>query len=290
MLIFDEVIKQGSFTAAADALGHTKSSVSQYISQLETELNVKLLNRSTRKLNLTIAGEQLAKRCHQLFELLSLTTEELSAHTTTPSGRLAITAPHGFDASLITPLIADLCAEYPALEPELIFTDVRLDLLQNKLDMAISVGPQPDSSYHAMLIGHLDSVLVASPKYLAKANRTSSDDLAEHTLIKLPWQQQSLLTNTQGKSLHYNASKQIKVNTSSSAINSAICGLGVALIPSVFVKNELQSGRLQQVLPKYKSEKRAVYAVHPYQQQLPLALRLLVERLKQAFNKSISGI
>jgi len=285
MLVFDEVIKQGSFTAAAEVLGHTKSSISQYVSQLESVLDVKLLNRSTRKLNLTIAGEQLAKRSHQLFELLCLATEELKEHTANPSGRIAITAPHGFDAPLVTPLIADLCAEFPALVPELLFTDMRLDLLQNKLDMAISVGPQPDSNYHAILLGELDSILVASPKYLAASGQTTTDNFSTQSVITLPWQQQSVLKDLHGKQLSFNANKQIKVNTSSSAISSAVCGLGITLIPSIFVQNELNAGSLQRVLSDFECEKRSVYAIHPYQQQLPLALRLFVDRLKLAFKK-----
>ena len=168
MLVFDEVIKKGSFTAAAESLGHTKSAVSQYVSQLEGDLGVRLLNRSTRRLNLTVVGLQLAKRSEQLLDLLMTTVAEVKSHEQAPAGRIAITAPHAFESNLVTPIVAQLCDEYPKLVPELVYSDERLDLLQQKLDMAISVGRQKDSSYHAILIGKLDSILVASPAYLAK--------------------------------------------------------------------------------------------------------------------------
>lgn len=283
MLVFDEVLKQGSFTAAAESLGHTKSSISQYINQLESGLGVKLLSRSTRQLNLTAAGQQFAKRSQQLTELLTLSMEELSDFESSPSGRLAITAPHGFDAPLVTPIVAELCAQYPKLLPELTYTDVRLDLLQHKLDMSISVGKQQDSSYHAILIGTLDSVLVAAPKYIARAEAIDANNFSRQTLIMLPWQSQSLLSNAQGKQLNFTSDKVLKMNTSTSAINSVKCGMGIALVPSIFVRNELNNGTLLPVLDSFAGEKRDVYALHSYQQQLPLVLRLFVNKLKNAF-------
>lgn len=282
-LLFDEVIKQGSFTAAADSLGHTKSAVSQYVSQLESGLGVRLLNRSTRQLNLTVVGQKLAERSEQLLDLLSMTLEEVKSHELAPAGRIAITAPHAFEAGLVTPIIAHLCHEYPKLMPELIFTDLRLDLLQNNLDIAISVGPQKDSNYHAIPIGSLDSILVASPGYLAKRPVTETE-LRSHHLVTLPWQQRAVLKNNHGESMVFSADKQLKVNTSISAINSVKCGVGIGLMPTIFVQADLDFGLLQRVMPDYRGEVREVYALHSYQQQLPLVLRRFVDKLKQALN------
>lgn len=284
MLVFDEVIKQGSFTAAAESLGHTKSAVSQYVSQLESGLGVRLLNRSTRQLHLTVIGQKLAERSEQLLDLLSMTVEEVRSHELAPAGRIAITAPHAFEVGLVTPIIAHLCHEYPQLMPELLFTDERLDLLQNNLDIAISVGPQKDSSYHAIAIGKLDSILVASPVYLAK-KVVNEADLGSHHLVILPWQQRVVLQNHRGENMLFNSDKQLKVNTSISAINSVKCGVGIGLVPTIFVQADLDSGRLQQVLPDYQGETREVYALHSYQQQLPLVLRRFVDKLKLALNR-----
>ncbi|WP_229377280.1 LysR family transcriptional regulator [Shewanella woodyi] len=288
MLVFDEVIKRGSFTAAAESLGHTKSAVSQYVSQLEGDLGVRLLNRSTRQLNLTVVGEQLAKRSEQLLDLLSTAVEEVRSQEQAPSGRVAITAPHAFESSLVTPIVAQLCQEYPKLVPELNFSDERLDLLQANLDMAISVGPQKDSAYHAILIGRLDSILVASPTYLAK-NRVNDRELHLQNIVALPWQQQAVLENHQGKRILFSSDKQFRVNTSTSAINSVKCGVGIGLMPSIFVREALNAGVLQRVLPDYQGEVRDVFALHSYQQQLPLALRRFVEQLKLAFSRVSAG-
>jgi len=283
MLVFDEVLKQGSFTEAAYSLGHTKSAISQYVSQLEKDLGVRLLNRSTRSLNLTSTGQLIAKRSEQLLELLTVTLDEIDESAITPSGRIAITAPHAFEASLVTPIITELCEEYPKLTPELSFTDERLDILKHQLDMAISVGPQKDSSYHAILIGELESVLVASPKYLAKHTKINEKNLSLKNLIILPWQNNYPLTKHKNNEITFSSLKYIKMNTSTSAINSAISGAGICLIPSIFIQSELQSGELQQVLPDYLGEPRNVYAVHSYHQQLPLVLRLFVNKLKAKF-------
>ncbi|PAJ76301.1 LysR family transcriptional regulator [Pseudoalteromonas sp. NBT06-2] len=285
MLVFDEVVNKGSFTLAAESLGHTKSAISHYITQLETALNTKLLNRSTRTLNLTAVGVLLAKRSTQLVDLLTDTLHELDTYNNEPAGRITITAPHAFEANLITPIIAGLCDEYSKLTPELIYTDERLDLLNNKLDLAISVGPQKDSNYNAILIGKLDSILVASPQYIAKSDLITDENLTLQSLISLPWQSKSHLRNQKSDTLEFNSDTLIKVNTSTSAISSIKCGLGIGLIPSVFIKEELDSGQLQQVLPEYKGEVRNVYAIHSYQNRLPLVLRKFVDKLKKNFIK-----
>ncbi len=287
MLVFDEVVKKGSFTEAADSLGHTKSAVSLYVTQLEAALETRLLNRSTRSLNLTSAGTLLAKRSEQLVDLLSDSLDELQAHHQAPSGRIAITAPHAFEPFLITPIIAKLVKEYPKLLPDLIYTDSRLDLLNNNLDMAITVGPQIDSNYNGILIGKLDSILVASPGYLAQNDTVTPSNLNQQTLIILPWQNKVTLTNTNKESIIFHSNKLLKVNTSISAINSVKFGAGIGLIPSIFVRSELESGQLQKVLPLYKGEQRSVYAIHAYQQQLPHILRLFVEKLKVSFTNRI---
>ena len=283
MLVFDEVVNKGSFTLAAHSLGHTKSAVSLYITQLETALDTRLLTRSTRTLNLTPSGELLVKRSAQLVNLLSDTLEDLDTYNNEPAGRIAITAPHAFETNLITPIIANLCDEYKKLTPELIYTDERLDLLSNQLDLAISVGPQKDSNYKAVLIGKLDSVLVASPKYIAKATEITSENLNIQSLVVLPWQIDSIINGLKDENLIFDSNTLIKMNTSTSAINSIKCGLGIGLLPSVFIKEELELGQLQRVLPEYSGQQRDVYAVHSYQNKLPVVLRKFINELKRKF-------
>jgi len=287
MLVFDEVINKGSFTLAAQSLGHTKSAVSLYITQLETALDTRLLNRSTRTLNLTPSGMLLAKKSKQLVNLLSDTLQELDSHNNEGIGRIAITAPHAFEANLITPIIAKLCDEYVKLTPELVFSDERLDLLGNKLDLAVSVGPQKDSSYKAVLIGKLDSILVASPKYIAQNKSITVENFSQQSLVILPWQSNHILNAKTSNNLIFNSDAVIKINTSTSAINIIKCGSGIGLVPSIFIKDELASGVLLKVLPEYKGPHRDVYAIHSYHNKLPFILRKFINELKFKFNSAL---
>jgi len=166
----------------------------------------------------------------------------------------------------------------------LLFSDERLDLLSNKLDLAISVGPQKDSNYNAVLIGKLDSVLVTSPKYIAKTKLITSKNFNNQSLVILPWQTNHILNTDTCQSLIFESEIVIKMNTSTSAINTLKCGLGIGLVPSVFIKEELASGILQRVLPEYKGQERDVYAIHSYQNKLPLILRKFINELKEKFH------
>jgi len=285
MIVFREVARQGSFTAAAEQLGHTKSGISSYISQLEQTLGLKLLNRSTRRLNLTPAGQQFLHRCEQLVTTVERAVTELEGFDREPQGRIAITAPHAFEEPLLTPLVAQLCQRFPKLEPELIFTDQRLDLLQHNLDLAITVGEPRESRYNMIPLGHLDSVLTCSPEYIARNTKTDIGDLTSHTLIQLPWQSRNPLISEQGNA-SYHSDHIIRVNTSTAAINAARNHMGLLLVPEIFIADQIRKGELIQVMPQWQGERRKVSALHSYGQSLPVALRTLVDQLKEQFSQA----
>lgn len=275
MLVFAEVVRTGSFTQAAEVLGHTKSGVSTYINQLEQILQCRLLNRSTRRLELTAAGELFAQRCHELESTMGLALDEVRELQQQPAGRLAITAPNAFSDEILAPVIEQMCRSYPALEPELVFSDHKLDLLEHKLDIAISVGALKDSNYRALPLGHMKQVLVASPTWWHRENR----EFEPCRKILTHWQQDERL-DYQGEEVIFGTGPQVKVNTLPGAVALAKQGMGLALIPQVFVRQALAQGDLIQVFEQYSAQTREVYAVHPYQRQLPLVLRVLIEKIK----------
>jgi DNA-binding transcriptional LysR family regulator len=279
MMVFHEVVRAGSFTAAAERLGHTKSAVSTYINQLETLLGVRLLKRSTRRLNLTEAGEVFARRCAAIASHQQQALLELDAMAEEPVGRLVITAPNLFANTLLPSVIAELCARYPALTPELIFTDERLDLLSHHIDLAISVGALVDSGYHAIALGKLSFVLVAAPSYLQQQPIECTDDLLTCSLIRLPWQEAALI-HSGAESLPFQGARDFKVNTTTAAISCVGEGLGVALLSAAAVAQALSVGRLVQVLPEWHGGHTPVYAVHSYRDRLPTAIRFCSELLQ----------
>ncbi len=280
MLVFHEVIKSGSFTGAAENLGHTRSAISTYISQLESLVGMKLLTRSTRSLHLTPAGRQFAQRCEQMAEILQLAIEELEEFDQEPQGRIAITAPHAFESLLVETVIADLCRQYPKLIADVTFSDQKLDLLEHKLDLAISVGPQKDSDYHAIKLGELRSFLVASPDYLESRDQPIPGNLEQHTQIQLPWQTKATLYS-KDQQIPLQTGKSMKVNTLPAAINYAVQGLGLLLAPAIFVSEEIRKGKLERVMPEWQAETRDVFALHTFGKRLPFILRHATERLKR---------
>lgn len=282
MLVLSQVVRQGSFTAAAKHLGHTKSAVSSYISELEQSLGHRLLNRSTRRLSLTPTGERFIEHCHGMDELLQRALDELKALDDVPSGRIAITAPHAFEDNIVGPAISGLCQQYPELQPEIIFSDERLDLLQNKLDLAITVGELADSNYRAIALGEMNSILVASPKWQRQHNITTIEQLSAHKRIAPSWRQEFIIENPkENRRQKIEHGPQIVVNTLTAVISMCIMGSGSALVPEVFARNALNEGKLVQLLPQWQGEQRPIYAVHAYEKQLPFVLRLLIEDLKE---------
>ncbi|WP_299773442.1 LysR family transcriptional regulator [uncultured Pseudoteredinibacter sp.] len=282
MLVLSQVALQGSFTKAAAELGHTKSAISAYISELELMLGHRLLNRSTRRLSLTPVGERFIEYCHGMDDLMRRGLDELRALDDVPSGRVAITAPHAFEDDIIGPVIAELCQQYPELEPEIIFSDERLDLLQNKLDLAITVGELSDSNYRAIPLGEMNSILVCSPKWQHHHKVEDIEQLSDIKRITPNWRQDFILENIHDKQrFDLKGGSQIVVNTLTAVISMCIMGSGSALVPEVFVRKALQEGKLIQLLPDWQGETRPIYAVHAYEKQLPFVLRLLVEGLRE---------
>ena len=283
MVVFNEVIVTGSFTQAAENLGHTKSAVSMYITQLEQMLGTKLLNRSTRRLDLTAAGQQFFKRCSELVATVTLAVRELDDFDHEPQGRFAITAPHAFEPLLIDTIIGDLCRLYPKVIPHLEFSDHRLDLLKHKLDMAISIGDLKSNDYNAIKLGTLESILVASPALQVQLQ--DLEDLNQCTFIRLPWQN-NIEIHSKENVFVIKTEKIIQINTLPAAISAARSGLGVLLAPTVFLAPAMTSGELVRVFKDWQGEPRDINAVHGYGQKLPLLLRSVVNKLQLALKNS----
>jgi len=277
MQVFAEVVRQGSFTLAAESLGHTKSAVSTYVSQLEALLDCRLLNRTTRKLKLTSVGEQFAKRSQELQALIKLAQSEVQEQQLQPHGRLRITAPHALGEYLLLPCLSTWHQRFPGYELDLQLTDQRLDLMQHDFDIALRVGALPDSSYRQISLGKLENVLVVSPRLYLK------QDLKSISKLLLPWQNELQLLDEQGQPWIYAQQNVIKLNSVSSAITGACNGMGMAIVPRLFVSDKLQTGELVAIDKVTGLDSRPVSLLHAYERQLPLALRNLADSLKVAF-------
>ena len=193
LLVFAEVANRGSFTGAAQHLNMSKSAVSQQLSRLEEVVGSQLLTRNTRGLSVTAVGKTLLARCELLQDQVDLAFVELSNVEAAPAGTFSVTFPHALERDVAIPAIRQLCEEYPGLEPRMMVTDQEMDLVKDKLDVAIHAGELKDSSYRALPVGTMTEIWSASPSYLQRYGQPkSTDELGQHKWIASHWQKNPL--------------------------------------------------------------------------------------------------
>ena len=184
MLAFVSVVDSGSISAAAEQLEQTASGVSRALSRLEDKLAVTLLRRTTRRLELTEEGEAFLAQARRILASVEEAEEQMALRRQAPAGRLRVNTASPFMLHVIVPLIGDFRARYPLIELELHSDDRIVDLLERRIDLAIRIGPLPDSSLHARPLCHTTRRVLASPAYLARHGTPQQvEDLAEHSLI-----------------------------------------------------------------------------------------------------------
>jgi len=287
-MTFATVAQKGSFTDAAVHLGVSKSSISQQISALESELGARLLNRTTREISLTALGFKLLDRCTMLQDQLSLLFNDLNDATISPSGRFSITFPHSLQSEIIIPAIKQLLSEYPNLEPVLIADDKPLDLVENGLDVAIHVGELPDSGYRALPVGSLVEIFCATPLYLSKnGSILSKDELVTHNWITTAWQKAKTsvthIDSNEREDLKLNVFS--KCNTLPAAIEMTLNHLGIALIPDIVARPLIKSGQLTHIVKNLQGPQWPVYTVHAYQNEKPIHIARFHQIVCRLFEK-----
>lgn len=287
--VFIKVVQTGSFSAAAKKLGIPNSTASYKVSSLEKRLGVTLIQRTTRKLNITPAGQEYFKKCTLAFEAIEAAEAEVAAVQGEPQGLLRVTAPKEFGGALIAELIAEYKKKYPKVRVEFILTERRVDLLSESVDLAIRAGDLQDSSLIAKKIGGDYFIVVASPKYLkAHGTPTHPRELRHHSCVQFTpvgvdeWR----MTNSKG-SLNVPVSGSVLVNDLITVKNLAVAHEGIAYIPMHFCADELNSGKLVRILPDWRSTTAALHFVYPAQKFVSPKLKSFMEiastKLKKEF-------
>lgn len=275
LMVFSVVASTKSFTQAAKHLNLSKSAISQQITQLESDIGVRLINRTTRGVSVTPIGEKVVKRCLILQDQVDLLFNDLKEAGGTPKGRISITYPHSLQSIVVLPAIEQLCKEFPGLSPELIADDTTRDLISNKIDVAIHVGELPDSSYRALPVGGLTEIFCATPLYL---NRNSPivnvRDLCSQDWIATSWQSKEVkITNISNKKTETIHLKQFaKANTLLTTLEMVMKHMGIALIPDVLAKPLINSGELIHIAKDIAGPQWPIYTLHAYQNEKPLYL------------------
>lgn len=272
--VFAQVADMGSFIKAANALEVPRASVSAAIQQLETQLGVRLLHRTTRQVRLTADGEQLLERVRPLLAEVEDIDQLFHAGQRQVSGRLSIDAPSRVARRLIAPALPGLLRRHPRLELVLSSTDRAIDLVQEGVDCAVRIGALDDSSLVVRPLGHIALINCASPDYLREQGepRLPDDLSAGHWSVgyaspktgrELPWEY--LAESGAGQVARVPA--RVVVNNAENYIACCLAGLGLIQIPRFDVHHLLDAGKLIEVMPGWRPAPMPVSLLYPHRRQ-----------------------
>lgn len=282
IMAFVRVAELGSYTRAAEALDMSRTRVSRQVMALEESLGARLIQRTTRRLHLTEAGESYLMRALGILQALDEAAAEVGQGTGDVRGRLRINGPMSFGTRYLAPLVAQFMHTYPALEVRLDLNDRRVDLLEEGYDLAIRIGSLPDSSLVSRRLTRCQLLFCASPEYLAIHGEPSSvKALSEHRCLRYRSGQQSADWQIATQSLTVNG--PLESNNGDVLTHAAEAGLGIAQQPSFLVTDSIASGRLVPILTDEPTVRLDVHALYPARRYLPAKVERFIELLTEAW-------
>ena len=284
--MFVAIVDSGSMTRAADSLGVTKAMLSINLKQLEAELGVALLTRTTRSIALTDAGARFHASCVQVLSQAGAAIDEARSSHATLTGTLRVTSTAEYGAYKVVPALAAFAGRHPMLRVDFSASSGLADLVGDRFDLALRLGSLRDSSYRAALLARFDVLPVASPAYLARAAvpQTPGDLAALEGIFHTRFE--GALTWTCGAtgaiqtSLH--PRQRILADHASAMRGFALAGAGVAILPDWLVAGDLAQGSLVRLLPGYALAPQGVYAVYPNTRHVPARVSSFIAFLRQA--------
>src|SRR6266404_1710016 len=291
MRVFAKVVESGSFTGAAARLGISASMVSQHVKELEERLAARLLNRTTRKVSLSETGRAYYERCTRLLADLEETEQAVGDMHAAPRGELRINATPGFGILQLAPAIADFTARFPAISVELLLSERPVDLIAEGFDVAVWVGELPDSGLIARQLAPCRMGVCGAPSYFEKhGTPRTPDDLTTHNCLTvavtgLPYYRVWRLTATDGTALNISPIGNLRTNSGAVLKVAALAGHGLVCLPTYFVGDALQSGRLVTVLDDYIAPPLTLRALYPHNRHLSAKVRAFVDFLVGRFER-----
>lgn len=280
--VFVAVVECGSFTAAADRLGLSKSAVSKQVTALEDRLGARLMNRTTRRLSLTEEGRAYHERCAAVLAELRDAELAVSRLSDTPRGTLRISAPMSFSIQHLAPALADFRARYPELHIDVTLNDRLVDVVDEGYDVAIRIAQLPDSSLIARRLATCRRITAASPHYLAEHGRPAHPrDLAGHHVLVYSYLQnpRELTYAEDGRPLVVNVNPAVTANNGDFLACMAASGHGILLSPSFILGEAIRAGHLVPILESYEADPIAIYAIYPHNRHLSAKVRLFIDFL-----------
>lgn len=284
---FAKVVELGGFARAADRLSVSTSAVSRQVAELEAQLQVRLLNRTTRKLSLTEAGQAYYERCVQLLADLEEADASVRTAAAVPKGTLRVTCGVSFGVRYLAPAIAEFCARHPQVLFDIDLSDRTVDLVDEGFDLAVRIGNLGHSGLVARRIGWTRAVCYAAPAYLEKHGtpRTPAD-LAKHecfTYTHVPVPNVWPFVDRAGQTHEVKIVPRHRVNNGRMISALAMEGLGIAFEPDFIVAPDVRAGRLVRLLQDYEPPRAPIAAVYPSRRHLSAKVRTFVDFLAERF-------
>ncbi len=282
---FSQVVEHGGFSAAARALDIPKSRLSRRISQLEENLGVRLLQRTTRRLRLTSAGERYLHYCQEMAASARAADDAMRQLQSQPTGPVVVSCPVSLAQQLLAPLLPEFLDTWPAISVQLLVTNRRVDLISEGVDLALRVRTKLDTDAELVVrhLGTASGTMVASPTYLQRHGTPETpQDLASHTTLSFSDPQHDVrwqLVNDRGEELNIDLRPQLSCNDFIVLTEAAVRGRGIALLPSLATHEELRRGQLVPVLPTWQSPEGIVHCIYPSRRGMMPAVRTFLDFL-----------
>ncbi|SIT02600.1 LysR family transcriptional regulator [Neptunomonas antarctica] len=285
MRVFKDVAHTRSFTASAERLDMSRAMVTRYIATMEKWLGARLLQRTTRLVTLTHAGEQSLEHCLKMLEIMQDAESEITPADNTLRGQLRLTCSMSFAHAHLSTAICDFLALHPHLKIDINADDHTLNLIEARIDLAIRISNEPDPMLIARPLATCDSILVASPGYITAHGRPRHPtDLNQHQCLGYANFGQGLWQLTRA-----DQQEQIKITPRFTAnevtvlLNAALAGAGIALQPTYLANEHIEKGALLQVLPEWLPPTLTLYALYTSRRHLSPAVRALLDFLVERF-------
>ncbi len=282
MHLFTRVAELGSFSAAAQQLGVARSVVTRQIAALEAHLGVKLMARSTRRLSLTSAGTAYLEKCRVILNLVEAAETGVAEERLTPRGNIRISVPLSFGLKRLAPLLLDFSQRYPEISLDMDYTDRRVNLIEEGIDLSIRITRRLEPGDVARRIGTARMQVVAAPEYLARHGRPQQPaELAHHECLgytnagaTMPWQ---FMIDGQLESLPVRS--RLNANNGDVMTEAAAQGLGITCQPDFITDTFIAAGRIEEILADFPMPELGIYAMLASNRHVPYRVRALMDFL-----------
>jgi len=286
MAAFVRVVETNGFSAAAPALGLTPSAVSKLITRLEARLGVRLLQRTTRALNLTQEGEVFYAAARRIVAEIETLENQIAGQSGTPSGTLRVTTSLAFATHQLAPVLSEFLARHPLVQVELLPTDRVIDIVEEGIDVAVRIGRLADTSFMVRKVGEDKRLICAAPSYLARHGTPQRpEDLARHNCIVSrdhPYLNRWSFT-VDGRLVDIDVRGRVAVTEGEAQMQLALQGIGIVRLTRLTLAHAIRDGKLVPLLSTFSADEPVgIHAVYPHRRHLapkvPAFVNFLIEK------------